>query len=167
MTTAFTRVYGLAEKGHAPQKRKGNGLPYFTHPVAVTEAVERVLVFTLIQRGYSDPAVTHALQIEIYKIVAILHDYFEDVVGVTDEAFAEMERILLAYLPPAMVKTIIVALRLLSKKKGESYWHYLNRIKENEIARFVKLRDLEHNMSDLEEGNLLDKYRLAYYYLSN
>jgi (p)ppGpp synthase/HD superfamily hydrolase len=163
--TGYERAYRLSEVGHSPQKRKGEGgFPYFIHPKTVAETVEHLLICFYKQQGFANPEVTFAAIIEIYKIVAILHDYFEDVPGAS---FEEVETILLAYLSPAVVKTIIDALKLLTKRKGESYWHYLNRIKGNEIARFVKLRDLEHNMSDLDEGSLLDKYRLAYYYLNN
>lgn len=162
--TAYDRAYSLAEVGHAPQKRKGTGLPYITHPKTVAERVEHLLICKWKNEGIIDPEWFFAPLIEIYKIVAILHDYVEDVEGAT---FEEVERVLLAYLSPSAVRTIITALRLLTKNKGESYFHYLERIKGNEIARFVKLRDLEHNMSDLEEGKLLDKYRLAYYYLNH
>ena len=35
-----------------------------------------------------------------------------------------------------------------------------------EFSAFVKRADLEHNLSDLKEGSLKEKYRLALYVLS-
>ena len=42
-------------------------------------------------------------------------------------------------------KTIIEAVDILTKKKGQDYQSYLNLVKTNEVARIVKLADLRHN----------------------
>ena len=61
---------------------------------------------------------------------------------------------------------------------GENYFDFIMRINNGDRSRedfcgafrvgmvSVKLADLEHNMSDLNEGSLKDKYRLAHYILS-
>jgi hypothetical protein len=38
---------------------------------------------------------------------------------------------------------------------------------EEPYALWAKICDLEHNMSDLKPSNLLDKYKLCYYLLTN
>ena len=42
--------------------------------------------------------------------------------------------------------TVIEALRVLTKKNDDNYEEYIKRVKTNEIATIVKLKDLEHNM---------------------
>lgn len=70
------------------------------------------------------------------KITALLHDVVED----TDVTLEELS----AVFPPVIVE----AVDRLTKKKGSQYSldKYLEGVKENEIARKVKLADLEHNM---------------------
>lgn len=72
--------------------------------------------------------------------VALLHDVLEDT-GLT-------ERELAARFPEEVVR----AVRLLTRFPGEDYFLYLGRIRENPLAREVKLCDLAHN---------LDRSRLA------
>ncbi len=73
---------------------------------------------------------------EISCCVALLHDTVEDT-DVTLEALA-------AQFPAEVVK----AVALLTHDPREDYFDYVRRIKENSIARKVKLADLNHN-SDL------------------
>ena len=47
----------------------------------------------------------------------------------------------------------------------ETYLQYLDRVLSNDFSLNVKLADLEHNMSDLGLGNLLDKYQVTDAYL--
>lgn len=49
-----------------------------------------------------------------------------------------------------MPNDVILAVFALTHGLDESYLSYLLRLKKNEIARVVKLADLEHNMSDLD-----------------
>lgn len=63
-------------------------------------------------------------------------------------------------------------IKALTKKRGEPYTEYIERVKENELARKVKIADLQHNMdlsripnpskSDFER---LEKYKKALMYL--
>lgn len=95
------------------------------------------------------------------KVVAVLHDIIEDTTiteydlkmhGLNDE--------------------IVYAIKVLTKVNGESYTEYLKRVKNNELARAVKLVDLEHNMdldrlieiTDKDKERLV-KYKNAYKFL--
>ena len=67
---------------------------------------------------------------------------------------------------------VINALRLLAHDKKIPYMEYIRRLKDNDIARVVKLADLSHNMdfsripeqSD-KDANRHSKYEQAYDYL--
>ena len=96
------------------------------------------------------------------KAVALLHDVIEDSPFTAEE-------LLLAGLP----ETVVAAVQILSKKKGQDYQTYLENVKSNPLARVVKLADLKHNSdlsrlrsvtdNDLER---LEKYKKAIDYLS-
>jgi len=96
------------------------------------------------------------------KAVALLHDVIED-------SSVTAEELLNAGLP----ETVVTAVQILSKKKGQDYQTYLKTVKSNPLARAVKLADLKHNsdLSRLEtitdkdlEG--LEKYKKTIDYLS-
>ena len=67
---------------------------------------------------------------------ALLHDVVEDT-DVTLEAIA-------AEFPPEVVE----AVRLLTHEKGTDYLEYVRALKDNPIARTVKLADLAHNSDE-------------------
>ena len=85
------------------------------------------------------------------KTIAILHDTIEDT-DVTAEYLLER----------GMPKNIVEAVQLLSKPKGEEYESYLRRVKENPLARQVKLADLAHNTSPERASGLNEKRRAKY-----
>ena len=96
------------------------------------------------------------------KAVALLHDVIEDSPFTAEE-------LLLAGLP----ETVVTAVQILSKKKGQDYQTYLENVKSNSLARVVKLADLKHNsdLSRLEtitdkDLERLEKYKKAIDYLS-
>lgn len=149
-----------AELKHQGQFRR-DGKPYFTHVEAVAIIVWEEW-FTLIpceaQDNWND-CKDHVVA------AAYLHDVIEDC-GVTkqdliNEGFS------------VMTAEIVDAL---SKKEGETYFDFIMRIHNGdspyECGAFrvgmvaVKLADLQHNMSDLKEGSLKDKYRFAEYILN-
>ncbi len=66
-------------------------------------------------------------------IVAILHDVVED----TDVTFEELEK--------EFSKEAIDALKLLTHDKKVPYEKYILNLKDNPIAKKVKLADLKHN----------------------
>ena len=96
------------------------------------------------------------------KAVALLHDVIEDSPFTAEE-------LLLAGLP----ETVVTAVQILSKKKGQDYQTYLENVKSNSLARVVKLADLKHNsdlsrLSSVTDKDLerLEKYKKAIDYLS-
>ena len=68
------------------------------------------------------------------KIVAVLHDVVEDT------------NITLKYLSQYFTKDIIEAIRCISKEKNYKLDEYLYRVKNNKLARIIKISDLTHNM---------------------
>ena len=95
------------------------------------------------------------------KAVALLHDVIED-------SSVTAEELLNAGLP----ETVVTAVQILSKKKGQDYQTYLKTVKSNPLARAVKLADLKHNsdLSRLEtitdkDLKRLEKYKKAIDYL--
>lgn len=93
------------------------------------------------------------------KTIAILHDTIEDTY-VTEDFLLE------AGIP----KNIVDVVALLTKPQNESYESYLRRVKENPMAKAVKLADLAHNTSPERASGLNEarkkKYALAKQILS-
>ena len=60
---------------------------------------------------------------------------------------------------------IIDALDAITRREDETYFEYINRVKENKIARQVKIYDLEDNLSENRINNintsLIKRYRKA------
>ena len=81
-------------------------------------------------------------------IVALLHDVVED----SHYTFEEIE----SY---GFSPSIISALRLLTHEDSEDYIAYIHRVKENELARIVKLADLKHNSDVSRLSHMDDKAR--------
>lgn len=97
---------------------------------------------------------------ELSTCAALLHDVVEDT-PVTLEELAEE-------FPPQ----VLTALQLLTYDKQKDYFAYLRAIKENPMARAVKLADLVHNsdqsrlagcpgVSEQQKLRLQEKYRKA------
>ena len=96
------------------------------------------------------------------KAVALLHDVLED-------SPYKAEELILAGLP----ETVVSAVQILTKKKGQDYQQYLELVKSSPIARRVKLADLKHNsdlsrLATITEKDLerFEKYKKAIDYLS-
>ncbi len=85
---------------------------------------------------------------EITVITALLHDVVEDTDYTIDD-LREMD----------FGEEVIEALALLTHDDSEPYMDYVARIKENPVARAVKLADLEHN-SDMSRLSVVDDYAL-------
>lgn len=98
------------------------------------------------------------------KMVAVLHDVLEDSTLFTTKDMLE------AGIPG----TVIEALHCITKRKEESYWDYLNRVKSNPIATKVKIADLTEN-SNLDripnptskDRQRLEKYKSALEFLQS
>ena len=94
-------------------------------------------------------------------IAALLHDVVED----TDVTIEKLEK--------EFPKEAIDAVKLLTHDKSTDYFEYINKIKENSIARKVKLADLRHNadltrLETITQKDLdrIEKYKKAMKILS-
>ncbi|MEQ3452478.1 hypothetical protein ABM133_08810 [Enterococcus cecorum] len=99
---------------------------------------------------------------ELAKTVALLHDVVEDSDWTLEDLRME-----------GLPEEVVQAVGILTKKRNENYEEYILRVKQNPLARQVKLADLKHN-SDLSRlANVTDrdrkrvaKYQKAIAYLS-
>ncbi len=85
------------------------------------------------------------------KTIAILHDTIEDT-NVTAEYLIER----------GIPKELVEVVQLLTKPKDEDYESYLKRVRENPMAKAVKLADLAHNTSPERAGGLNEKRKAKY-----
>lgn len=97
------------------------------------------------------------------KIVAVLHDVVEDTNTTLDD--------LLRW---GMSQEIVDAIDAITRRKDEPYRDYINRLAKNELAKVVKIADLEDNMDlsripNLTEDDImrLKKYQKAYDFLKS
>ncbi|PEE69026.1 HD domain-containing protein [Bacillus thuringiensis] len=95
------------------------------------------------------------------KATAYLHDVLED----TEINAADL-------LSAGIPYNVVEAVQVLTKEKYTSYFEYLSRVKENSLARTVKLADLKHNsdrsrLARITDKDLkrLEKYRKAIQFL--
>ena len=89
-------------------------------------------------------------------IVALLHDVVED----TNVTIEQLERFFSV--------SVVEAIKLLTHNESDEYMEYIKKIKDNSIAKKVKLADLNHNsditrMTSPTEKDLMrkEKYRRA------
>lgn len=92
---------------------------------------------------------------EDYKIVAVLHDTLEDTNLTTYELVRD-------YRPK---DEVLEALEAITKTEGQTYIDFILQVKKNKIATAVKIEDINHNLFDLGNGNLREKYLMALYIL--
>ena len=85
------------------------------------------------------------MQDETTTIVALLHDVVED----TDYTLEDLKK-------EGFGDVVIDALALLTHDDDTPYMDYVARIKENPVAKAVKLADLAHN-SDLSRMDTIDE----------
>lgn len=81
-------------------------------------------------------------------IAALLHDVVED----TDYTIADLEKM-------GFPDNVLEALELLTHNDDTPYMEYVAKIKDNPIAKAVKLADLDHN-SDLSRLDVVDEKAL-------
>lgn len=86
------------------------------------------------------------------KIVALLHDVIED------------SEVTIEDLSKHFDEDIVLAVDCITKK-GQDYQEYLNIVKNNELARKVKIADLTHNsnLNRLEKITEIDRMRKEKY----
>ena len=116
-----------------------------------------------------DPYILHPLYVmnRVHdfdsKIVAVLHDVVED----TDWSLADLKN---EGFSPKILEAV-AAITHIPNEPNVSYW---DRVKKNPIALGVKIRDMQHNMSEERVGRLplrdkeriLKKYSRGLIYLS-
>lgn len=147
-------AHDIATKAHAGQKRYG-GKPYIAHPEAVATIVSTDF-YSLMPPNETARANWGAVKNYVI-MAALLHDVIEDTfvtsLYLRNSGFPEM---------------VVDIVKTVTTRPGENYFEFIMRIMEsgNVGAKIVKLADLRHNMSDLEEGAKKDKYRFATYILS-
>jgi (p)ppGpp synthase/HD superfamily hydrolase len=144
------KALAFATKYHHGQKRK-DGKDYITHPIAVAEIAQDI---------YREVVKFYGLEVdeefldELY-VASILHDVEEDTNATNRDIEWEF-----GYRMASVIG-------LLSKQDGQTYFDFIFRlVKQYDfLPIYVKLADLQHNTSDLNEGSLKDKYRFATYIL--
>ncbi|EEY34600.1 hypothetical protein [Pseudoleptotrichia goodfellowii] len=97
------------------------------------------------------------------KVVALLHDIVED----TDVTIDKLKK-------AGFSKEIVKAVEVITKKKNQEYFRYLTKVKNNKIAKSVKIEDLKHNMNLKRIKNIsgkdykrFEKYKEALKILEN
>lgn len=84
------------------------------------------------------------------KIVALLHDILED----TD---CQLTDIADNFSP-----SILEAVAAITRAEGEQYFSYIKRLSHNPLAKYVKVRDLQHNLSrGIIPESLRERYETA------
>jgi len=127
----------------------------------IDKALELAVVF---HKGQVDkggtPYILHPIRVmsavdsPLEKIVAVMHDLVED----TDLTIEDIATY-------GFPRAVIAALDHLTRREGERYLAYIERVGHNSIARKVKIADLEDNMDirRLVAVKSEDKARLAKY----
>ena len=98
------------------------------------------------------PYINHPVRVERMcsrqedRLVALLHDTVED-------GDIASEYLLIVGFPQEVVEAVLSV----SRKRGENYFDFILRCKENPIGRRVKIADLEDNMDITRLNELTDK----------
>lgn len=149
----ITKALELATKVHINQFRKNGNIPYIEHPKAVCEIAKQ-----FINENNDRLFFSHTDIINV-QIIAILHDTIEDC---TPDIY-DRDKLIIDIFDTFGHTVGDCILQLTKNKQFDNYATYINRLTSNGhlFSLIVKLADLRHNMSDLQEGAQLDKYRLA------
>jgi (p)ppGpp synthase/HD superfamily hydrolase len=95
------------------------------------------------KRKDGTPYIAHPVRVAIRcdkrleKVVALLHDVVED----TDVTYDDLR-------DAGFTNEVINAVEAITKRPGEVYADFVLRCKANEIARVVKLADIDDNLAD-------------------
>lgn len=142
--TDISKARKIAERVHKSQTDK-KGYPYMAH---INDVAKRV-------QSMGDE----------YIIVALLHDAIEDAVDHDDgEKFLEE---IINEISETFSHEIIEAINVMTKSSNDDYFaDYLPRVKNNRIAKEVKIADSSHNLSKAhlldDEPKLQEKLRNKY-----
>lgn len=107
------------------------------------------------------PYILHPLRLmfrfenEIEMIVAVMHDVIED----SDVTFADLKE-------QGFTQEIIAAIDCLSKKRGEDYEKFIQRVCTNRLAKKIKVEDIKDNLNltRLEKISSQDLRRIEKYH---
>lgn len=111
----------------------------------------------------------------LYKGKPYFERHVEEVVGVVSKAGGTDEHITVAYLHDVVEDTVVTlddikifftdavveAVDAITKRKGESYFEYIDRVRKNDLATFVKAADLTVNLGNDPPPKLAAKYKIA------
>ena len=142
--TNISKARKIAERVHNAQTDK-KGYPYMAH---INDVAKRV-------QSMGDE----------YIIVALLHDAIEDAVDHDDgEKFQEE---IINEISETFSHEIVDAINVITKSSADDYFSdYLPRVKNNRIAKEVKIADSSHNLSKAhlldDEPKLQEKLRNKY-----
>ena len=150
------KTISLIEKYFKDKKDKG-GNDYLNHLYSVYDAIENKM-----NTEYVDLNSSLGTFYRKATIVALLHDIFEDT-NCTEDELKEI----------GCDDEIINAIKALTRKKEEQYYFdFIKRVSKNDIAKLVKIYDLENNMDIRRlqtfgdyEMNRLKKYFYCWKYL--
>jgi (p)ppGpp synthase/HD superfamily hydrolase len=95
-------------------------------------------------------AVSNKFSDEDYKCVSILHDVIEDTYISSNDLLEQ-----------GIPEEIVDEVSILTKIRTETYCNYIKRVKTDKMATIIKIADINHNLSNLSQGTLRDKYELA------
>jgi (p)ppGpp synthase/HD superfamily hydrolase len=130
----------IARKAHAGKFRRDGVTEYIVHPIDVANRVKKF-----------------GLE---YVCVAYLHDVLEDT-------------LLMSYdlIDQGIPKHIVEAVKILTKEKGMNYAgyyfdEYLYNVRNNELARRVKIADMISNLADNPTDKQIRKYGEGLVYLT-
>lgn len=128
---ALARAIEIAAHVHSGQVDKG-GEPYILHCLTVMDwAREEARLLRFAPEGFVNEV----------AIIAVLHDTIEDYQGGAGER-GEFRMMIQS----TFGDVVYDALDCLTKRVNEAYEAYIERVSANLRARFVKPRDLRHNM---------------------
>ena len=132
------RAIQIAYEAHAADEPRRNGEAFVTHPLAVMQRTQKL--------GYS----------VVRQILAVLHDVPENnkkwqIPRLREEGFGD---------------EILEPLDLLTRREGEDYMAYIQRLAEHPDAEAIKELDIQHNLGDNPTPRQVKKYREALLYLA-
>lgn len=131
----------IATEAHKGQFRYDKITPFIEHPKAVVNNLNWFIDYKNINK---------------LQVIAWLHDVIED----TNITLSDL-------LNKGIPLEIVNIIDILSRRKDENYLFYILRVKNNSIAKKIKLADLKHNMSTSTIKNQIEKYQLAKYILES
>lgn len=135
----------------AIEKHEGQmygNLPYMAHLIEVDNLVTKV--YKKVKTAGEPYSKEPGDEMDCLRAVAFLHDIIED----TDTTSDDLRN-------AGICDEVVVAVELITKIKGGSYFLYIEGIRLNELARKVKLCDTAANLrNSIKEGNIkrINKY---------